>query len=271
MGTKSEILQSYFVGEVVSGRVDRAFPFGVFVRLKGNTRAYIRRRELSLEGDIDPRELFTEGQEIEAVVLQLPEPGRSMELSRRALLHDPWKEFTEKFHKGDVVIAAVRDLTPAGVFARIAAGVDGFIPLEELAPWKVERPEDVVWIGDRLEAEIIQIDQARREVHLSVRRRMERLSRVEAILERLRRSTATQAAADVPHEDQEQTPAPSEEMEEITGSGPVLVVDDREEVREPLVKWLTFQGCLAQGAKTVLEAIPVNEIYSLPSRSSKIA
>jgi predicted RNA-binding protein with RPS1 domain/CheY-like chemotaxis protein len=260
MGIKGEIPQSYSIGQSVSGRVDRVFPFGVFVRLAGDTRAYIRRRELSLEGDVDPRELFIEGQEIEAVVLQLPAPGRSMELSRRALLHDPWKEFAEKFRKGDVVIATVRDLTPDGVFARIAAGVDGFIPLEELAPWKVERPEDVVWVGDRLEAEIIQIDQTRREVRLSIRRRLERLSRVEAIMERLRQRTETQAAAGVPHEDQEQTPEPTEDWtEEIEGSGPVLVMDDRDDVREPLVKWLTLQGCPAQGAKTVSEGLNLCE------------
>lgn len=157
MSTKDEPLQTHSIGQLVSGRVERIFPFGVFVRLDGGTRAYIRRRELSWEGDVDPRELLTEGQEIEAVVLQLPEPGRSMELSRRALLHDPWQEFAGKFRRGDVVVAIVQDLAPTGVFVRIAAGVDGFIPREELAPWKVERPEDVVWIGDRLEAEIIQI------------------------------------------------------------------------------------------------------------------
>ncbi|MCX7707797.1 MAG: S1 RNA-binding domain-containing protein, partial [Anaerolineae bacterium] len=182
MDTENGRTQVCSVGQIVSGRVDRVLPFGVFVQLAGNIRAYIRRRELSLEGDIDPSALVAEGQEIKAVVLQLAEPGKSMELSRRPLLHDPWREFADKFHRGDVVTATVRDLAPKGVFVRVAAGVNGFIPLDELAPWKIERPEDVVWVGDRLEAEITEIDQARREVRLSIRRRMERLSRVEAII-----------------------------------------------------------------------------------------
>lgn len=256
MKTSSGSDRVYNVGQIVSGRVDRVFPFGIFIQLEGNVRAYIRRRELSLEGDIDPGALVTEGQEIQAVVLQLAEPGKSMELSRRPLLHDPWHEFTDRFHKGDAVTATVRDLAPKGVFVRVAAGVNGFIPLDELAPWKVERPEDIVWVGDRLEAEIIEIDQARREIRLSVRRRMERLSRVEAIIERLHRAREIQSEEDALPGDYEQVSESGEKWAEgPKGLPPVLVVEDRDDIREPLVKWLILQGCTAQGAKTIPEAL----------------
>ena len=254
MSTKGESSQAYSVGQTVSGRVDRVFPFGAFVRLGDGTRAYIRRRELSLEGDIDPRELLTEGQEIKAVVLQLAESGRSLELSRRATLPDPWKEFVARFREGDVVAGTVKDLVPGGVFVQIVPGVAGFIPLQELASWKVERPEDVVWVGDRVEAAIIRLDDRRQKVWLSIRRRMEHLDRVEAVMERLRRKAGPPGKAEPPLKE----PSPAAEATQsvqIESAGPVLVVEDDDAVREPLVKWLSGQGCQSYGAKTVSEAL----------------
>jgi len=244
----------YTVGQHVVGTVDKLLPYGVFVRLDDGSRAYIRRRELSLEGDVDPRELLTEGQQIQAVVLQLAEPGRSMELSRRAILPHPWQEFAHRFRENDVVIATVKDLVPGGAFARITPGVNGFIPLEELASWKVERPEDVVWIGDRVEAVITRIDPSRQKVRLSIRRRMEHLGRVEAVMERLHRKAGLPGEAEPSLEE----PSPAAEAEhwgEIEHAGPVLVVEDDDTIRDPLVKWLSGQGCLSRGVRTASEAL----------------
>ena len=54
----------YSKGQPTSATVERILPFGVFVRLEDGARAYIRRRELSLAGDLDPRDLVSEVQHI---------------------------------------------------------------------------------------------------------------------------------------------------------------------------------------------------------------
>ena len=247
----------YFKGQTVVGQVDRVLPFGVFVQLEDGTRAYIRRRELSLDGDITPSEIVIEGQEIEAVVIALPEQERSMELSVRPLLPDPWEEFTSKYQEGDVVTATVRDLAPDGVFVRVMAGVSGFIPLRELAPWPVEKPEDVVWIGDHIEAVITWIDNGQKKVQLSIRRWLERLSRAEEVVERLHRQTQGQPV-DEPLVEVEKESAFSIPEEWSAGFKPddlVLVVDDDETIRKELVKVLTRHGCPALGTKTASEAL----------------
>lgn len=181
----SGIKQMYTVGRRVVGTVEKVFPFGVFVRLADGTRAYIRRRELSLAGDVAPGKLMAEGDQLEAVVLDLGEPDRSMELSHKATLPDPWKEFTRQFQENSVVTATIKALAPNGAFIQIMPGVDGFIPLAALAPWKVERPEEVVWVGDDVEAMITRLAPKRRKVRLSIRQRLELLSRVDGIMERL--------------------------------------------------------------------------------------
>ena len=255
MSAKSGSTQTYSEGQIVVGKVDRVLPFGAFVRLKDGTRAYIRRRELSLEGDLDPRTLVSQGEEIRAKVSNLGGPGRSMELSMRATLPDPWKQFTSQFREGDVVIATVKELVPRGGFAQIVPGVKGFIPLHELASWKVERPEEVVWTDDHVEAVITWLDSTRRRVTLSIRRRLSQLSRAEVVMEKLHQRAGPQTTGEVPLEEEQLSISEAEQSDEIEGAGPVLVVEDDNAIREPLVKWLTRRGCVAQGVRTVPEAV----------------
>lgn len=244
----------YKEGHQVDAIVEQVMPYGVFVRLEDDTRAYIRRRELSLDGDIDPATLFRKGQKVKAVVLRLAEPGRSMELSCRALLPDPWKGFATKFREGDVVSGTVRSLAPGGAFVQITTGISGFLPLEELASWKVERPEDVVWVGDHVEAVITRMDRAQRKVWLSVRAWQKRLGQAAEVIQSLHRKALapqeTEAYLEEPVCVVETTPR------EMTGlAGPVLVVEDDDALRDPLLKWLNAQGCPSQGFRTVAEAL----------------
>lgn len=234
--------------------VERVHPFGVFVRLQDGTRGYIRRRELTLSGDIDPHDVVAEGDEIKAVVLKRASSGRLTELSRRAALPDPWKDFIGQHHVGDIVRGRVKDLFPTGVFVEIIPGVDGFIPLQELATWKVRRPEDVVWAGDDVEAIITHIDRARRKVKLSIRQRIKQLAHVGDILKaidarnRVERHPGEKISA-------KETAQGNKYTSEFVGIGSILIVEDDDAVRNPLVQWLEDHGCLAHGVRTAEGAL----------------
>jgi Ribosomal protein S1 len=177
--------QRYSEGQRVTATVEKVLPFGVFVRLADGTRAYIRRRELSLEGDRPPGEIVSEGQTLQAVVLSPAEAGRLMELTVRAIHPDPWEQFVRRYKVRDTVTATVKHVVPNGVFVQIIPGVNGFIPLEELVSWRVEKAEDVVWTGDEVEAVITRIDPSRKKVNLSIRQRMEQLARVESVFRQI--------------------------------------------------------------------------------------
>jgi small subunit ribosomal protein S1 len=165
----SQDSQRYKVGQRVVGKVERLLPYGLFVCLADGTQAYIRRRELTWARNIDPRELWQEGEKIEGVVLKLAGPGQSMELTHRITLPDPWPEFVKKFHQGDVVEGTVKSLLGGGVFVEITPGVDGLILLPDLAPWQVQKPEDVVWVSDTVQAVITHLDGQTQKLRLSVR------------------------------------------------------------------------------------------------------
>lgn len=242
---------AYRVGQAVTARVDQVFHFGVFVRLPDDTRAYVRKRELTREGDLNPYETLSTGDEIEAVVIALPEKGHHLELSVRRAKPDLWDEFVRAHKVQDTVVAAVKKLLARGVLAQIIPGVDGYIPLPELAPWQVDKPGDLVWVGDLVKAMITHLDRKSKRVTLSIRRQMKHQTNVSQVVEFLRRKGQDQ---DIPVDEVDLVCA-DEKIQDldpliIGRVGQVLIVDDHDEVREPLVKWLERLGLAVQGVRS---------------------
>jgi signal transduction histidine kinase/predicted RNA-binding protein with RPS1 domain/CheY-like chemotaxis protein len=260
MENTCEATQAYAVGQQVSGEVERLLPYGVFVRLDDGSRAYIRRREMSWAGDADPRKLVQVGQTIEAVVVDLAGPDRSMEISHKATLPDPWEEFIHRFQDGDLVAGTVKSLAPFGVFVEILPGVDGLVPLQELASRPVEKPEDVVWVGDDVEAVITRIDPKAKNVRLSIRARLRQWDMAAAIRRQLDRASEKDTQAE-PHSEV-LSPGMSGDnlIPEVFDSsviervGRILVVEDEDHVRLPLVEWLRHLGCKVDAARDAEKA-----------------
>jgi signal transduction histidine kinase/predicted RNA-binding protein with RPS1 domain len=260
-----QVGEKYVEGQRVVGEAERLFSYGLFVKLSNGVRAYIRRRELSWAGNIDPRDLWQKGDKIEAIILKLARSGQSMELSHRATLPDPWDEFAGKFQSGDVVTGTVKSLVAYGVFAEIQPGVDGLIPLRELATWEVTKPEDMVWIGDNIEALITHLDRRTRKLRLSIRARMRQLEVVAGIMEdfglfsqvdvpagNVTESTPMNSETDLPQDDTSY----GTEVDPLIRAqvGRLLVVDDYDDIRLPLVAWLRHRGYEVDHAKDAQDA-----------------
>lgn len=243
----------YAKGQLVEAHVENVYPFGVFVRLKDGTRAYIRRRELTAAGDLDPHGSLREGDSLVAAVWQLPSSDRILELSVRATLPDPWQDIALRCGPGSVATGTVRRLAADRVYVQVAPGLDGVIPLSELAPWPVGRPEDLLWVGDHVEGLVIQLEPAAHRLRISLRRRMEQLVRVDAVAQRLYEQAASPGGA-VPVA-AEAPPPEAEHAAEVVLPGAVFVVEDHADLRLPLMRWLSDQGCAVQGAGTGREAL----------------
>lgn len=260
----------YTVGQSVHVVVDKVFPFGVFVRLADGTSAYIRRRELSWASSLEPREFVHEGQVVDAVVVNLPQPEHRMELSLRATLPDPWGEFTKLFRVGSVAKGTVRRTKPFGAFVEILPGVDGLVPLAQLATWKVKKPEDVLWEGDQVEAVVTHIISDERVIRLSIRARLLQLAGAAQVLEQINQiSDEEEPSFDVVSGSEEvrrhlftDSAGISLHPEKV---GPILVIDDNIEICDSLVRWLRAQGYEVDGAQDVAEAWARvrNKAYSL--------
>ncbi len=244
------------IGQVVQATVERVLPFGTFVRMKDSSLAYIRRREMSLTGDISPNQLVSEGEEIQAKIISLASDNRYTELSIRQILPDPWQVFGSEARIGDIVTASVKYIAPDRIFVQIHPGIDGLILLRDLAPWTIERPDKIFWVGDRVQALVTYLDVARKRVHLSVRQRIKQLERVEAVMTHLDQQTETMFTSS--EKDSMELCALSSDIEELGRvdlTGEILIIEDHDDVREPLVKWLTDLGCDAQGMYSAQEAL----------------
>ena len=99
-------MKSLTVGQKVNVVVNRVLPFGIFALLDDGSHAYIRRRELDLDADVDPHQVAKEGDRIKCIVLRVNEPGKYVELSRRATLQNPWTGFIEQ----GILLSVIFDL-----------------------------------------------------------------------------------------------------------------------------------------------------------------
>ena len=260
---------SLSVGQVIEAVVETVKPYGVFVRLKDHSLGYIRCRELDLDEDVDPFQLVRAGESITAKVIALGEGGKNTELSRRATLGDPWPKFLHDFSAGSTIRGEVQALNPSGVYVHLMPGISGFIPVKELATWRVEKPEDLLQIGDRVEAVITRIDgapaSARHQVDLSIRKRIEQRDGAAEILGSLQ-STLDREMRNLPLESiqvEEHPPAINDKI--IQKIGRILVVDDHEEVRVPLSNWFEGLGFVVDQAARYAEVLALvkEKEYSL--------
>lgn len=246
------MMSSYRVDQQVEAIVERVLPYGVFMRLDDGTPAYIRRRELDLDADADPTRVVREGDKISAIVIALGETGKHIELSRRATLPDPWPEFARRLREGDVARGTVQALHPNGVFVRVEAGINGFVPLTELATWAVSKPEELLWVGDEVEAVITHLDAHNERLTLSIKTRMEQRAQATQIVERLAEQKVDHAPSVPVLPKEELPPLTADEREQI---GQIVVIDDDDGIRNGLVEWLQQRGYHAVAARTIPEIL----------------
>lgn len=248
---------AYRVNQIVSARVERIFPFGIFVLLPDGTQAYVRRRELTQSGTVDPQQVVSKGQIVRATVVALPEQGQVMELSLRRLEPDPWDLLVKRFQVRDTITGTVKGFSAEGMFVEVLPGADGFVPLLELAPWPVQQAQDLYWLEDQVEAMITDLDRQRKRLRLSIRRQMAHTARVQQLAGHLE-------DAEVQVEPLPATAAPTmddETFADLRPLGQVLVLDDHQGVREGLVNWLRRHNCHATGVGLPAEAL--EQIHSV--------
>ncbi len=242
---------AYKVNQIVSARVERIFPFGVFVLLPDGTQAYIRRRELTQAGTADPQQVVSKGQTIKAMVLALPERGQALELSVRQLEPDPWDLVAKRFRIRDTIIGTVKGFSAEGMFVEVLPGADGFVPLSELAPWPVQKAQDLYWVEDQVEAMITDLDRQQKRLRLSIRRQMAHTVRVQQLAGRLE---AVEVPIELPPEG-EISAGEDEGVVDLQPLGQVLILDDHQGVREGLVNWLRRHNCHATGVGLLAKAL----------------
>lgn len=174
------IEEKYPVGTKVVGRVKTVTDFGIFIGFDEGVDGLVHVSEMSWTKKIKhPGELYKKGQQVEAVVLNIDRLNERFSLGIKQLTPDPWKDVAQRYRKGDVVAGKVTNVTDFGAFVELEEGIEGLVHVSEISREKVEKPSDVLKVGDTLSALVLHIDPYERRIGLSIKGMKERTEKAE--------------------------------------------------------------------------------------------
>lgn len=161
--------ESYAPGSVVTGEVTKVTDFGVFVKLEEGVEGLVHVSEISWDHVDHPSDMLSEGDEVQAEVLEVNKDNRRISLSMKQVQRDPWHEFQEQYSVGATVTGEITELKDFGAFIQITNDIEGLIHVSEITEKQISTPEDALTTGEEVEAKIIGINDEKQQVRLSIR------------------------------------------------------------------------------------------------------
>ncbi|MFQ5827852.1 MAG: S1 RNA-binding domain-containing protein, partial [Candidatus Methylomirabilia bacterium] len=157
-------------GMRVMGKVRNLTDFGAFVELEPGVDGLLHISDMSWARNIGhPSEILKKGQSIESMVLSVDKEAKRISLGLKQLQPDPWETVADRYPLGSRVQGKVVRLTDYGAFVELEPGVDGLLHISQLSTRPVNRPEDVVNVGDELTLMVIRVDPQERRIGLSLK------------------------------------------------------------------------------------------------------
>jgi small subunit ribosomal protein S1 len=173
----TEVEEKYPVGSRVSGQVRNLTEFGAFVALEEGIDGLIHISDISwTQRYKHPSEALKKGEEVDAVVLSVDVAKERLSLGIKQLSKDPWADIDDRYGVGDDVEAEVTKITNFGVFAAPEEELEGLVHISEISAEKVNKPEDIVRVGDVYKMRVIKIEASQRKLGLSIRAYVEATS-----------------------------------------------------------------------------------------------
>ncbi len=157
--------EKYKPGDKISGKVRSITDYGVFVGIEDGVDGMVHKTDLSWTAKINnPADLYNKGDDVEAIILSINHDEKKVSLGVKQLWDDPWAGAMDKYKPGTVVEdATVLSIADYGIFVRIAEGIEGLVPSNEI-PGNAN-----VSIGDKVRAEISNVDSIDRRITLTMR------------------------------------------------------------------------------------------------------
>jgi small subunit ribosomal protein S1 len=165
---REQILGRLEPGQVVEGKISNIVDFGAFVDLDG-IDGLIHISELSWSHVNHPSEVVAIGDTVRIKVLDIDRDRQRISLGLKQTQEDPWQRVISAHRPGDVLGGTVTKVVAFGAFVEILPGVEGLVHISELADHHVESPSEVVEPGASLDVKILEIDEERRRLSLSIK------------------------------------------------------------------------------------------------------
>ena len=166
------VAEKYPVGTKIVSQVKTVTDFGIFIGIDEGIDGLVHVSDMSWSKKIkNPAEIYKKGQEVEALVLKIDKGNEKFSLGIKQLRPDPWETVLQKYRPGQVVNGTVTSVTDFGAFVELEEELEGLIHVSELGTGsqKVGKPSDVLSVGDRVDALIINIDPREKKIGLSIK------------------------------------------------------------------------------------------------------
>ena len=166
---RDAFFNSVQIGDTVKGTVKSFTSFGAFIDL-GGFDGLLHINDMSWGHVARPKDFVKKGQEIELKVIRLDPAEKRINLSLKHFAEDPWIHFEERYHVNDIVKGKVTKLTDFGAFIELEEGIEGLVHISEFS-WtkKINKPSDMVNVGDEVEAMILGYDIQAGRVSLGIK------------------------------------------------------------------------------------------------------
>lgn len=165
---KAKLLETLAVGNHYKGVVKSLTSYGAFVDI-GGVYGMIHISELSWSRINHPSEVVNVGDEVEVYIKDINEETKKISLGYKKEEDNPWFILKNEYPVDSVVKCKIVGLTTFGAFANIIPGIDGLIHISQIANKRIDKPQDVLSVGQEVEAKIIAIDFDKKRVSLSMR------------------------------------------------------------------------------------------------------
>ena len=158
-------------GEKVKGKVVSMTNYGAFIEIKSGIEGLIHVSEMSWIRHVkNPSELYSLGDEVEAIVLSIDSDERKISLGAKQLTEDPWDKIEEKYSIGSVVNGKVINLTQFGAFVELEEGIDGLIHVSDFSWTKViKHPKEMIDKDQKIEVRILEVSRESRRISLGIK------------------------------------------------------------------------------------------------------
>ncbi|MCM1538672.1 MAG: 30S ribosomal protein S1 [bacterium] len=163
---QKELLEKLKEGDIVKGTVKNITDFGAFIDL-GGIDGLLHISEMSWGRVESPKKVFKVGEERDVLIKEIS--GNKIALSLKFADTNPWRDAADKYAVGNEVTGKVARMTDFGAFIELETGVDALLHVSQISKEHIEKPSDVLKIGEVVTAKVVDFNETDHKISLSIK------------------------------------------------------------------------------------------------------
>ena len=163
---QKELFERIHEGDIVEGTVKNVTDFGAFIDL-GGADGLLHISEMSWGRVEHPKKVFKVGEKLNVLIKEIS--GSKIALSLKFDDANPWKDAASKYAVGNIVTGKVARMTDFGAFVELEPGVDALLHVSQISKEHVDKPSDVLSVGEEVTAKVVDLNEADRRISLSIK------------------------------------------------------------------------------------------------------